>query len=345
MTSLCVLRLSAIGDVCNAVAAIQAIQRQQPAISITWVIGKVEHALLKGLPGVEFIVFDKSQGKQAFRDFKASMQERSFDVLLHMQVALRASRVARLIPAKRKIGFDWGRAKELHSLFINERVKTRPEAHVLEGFFDFAAALGVTESADTATWNIPIADDDQAFAEQQIPTKQRTLIISPAASKAERNWLPERYAALSDYAQNLGFVVVLCGGPGSLDKTTGEAIEKHAKQPLKNLIGKSSLKQMLALLGRATLVLAPDTGPAHMAVTQGTPVLGLYGHSNPARTGPYPYQNYVVEVYHTFIQIQQGKSASKLPWGKRVKGQDIMSAITVDAVKAQFDRIVQDLDL
>jgi heptosyltransferase I len=99
---ICVLRLSAIGDVCHAVAVVQAIQSYYPESKITWVIGKVEAALLKGLPGVNFVVFDKSQGKLAYQKIKREFQNTTFDVLLHMQVALRANLVARCISRQSK---------------------------------------------------------------------------------------------------------------------------------------------------------------------------------------------------------------------------------------------------
>lgn len=346
MNSICVIRLSAIGDVCNAVAAIQAIQQQHPKAQITWVIGKLEYALLEGLPGVEFIVFDKSLGQAAFKQFKQHMSGRHFDVLLHMQVALRASRVARLVPASRKIGFDWSRAKELHSLFVSERIAPQQQAHVLEGFFGFAEKLGVPPlDPHSLNWNIPIPENDQAFALAQIPPRQRSLIITPCASKTERNWLPERYAALADHAHAKGFHVLLCGGPNEAEQVMAQAILRCAKHPIKNLSGQTKLKQLLALLGRASLVLAPDTGPAHMAVTQGTPVLGLYAHSNPARTGPYLYQTYVVEVYHHFLAQQQNKTSQQAKWGQRVKGTSLMHAISVEHVTRQFDRMVEELAL
>ena len=351
LNSICILRLSAIGDVCNAVAAIQAIQRQHPEAKVTWVIGKIEQVLLDGLPGVEFIVFDKSKGSEAFKQLKQTMANRQFDVLLHMQVALRANWAARLIPAKRKIGFDWHRAKELHTVFTNERIKKQTEAHVLEGFFAFAEKLGVSESEKHALqWNIPVSEADQTFANIHIPAKSstettRTLIISPAASKEERNWLPERYAAIADYAHQKGFNIVLCGGPSDVDKNLGAAILEYAQCPIKNLIAQTNLKQMLALLANANIVLAPDTGPAHMATSQQTPVLGLYGHSNPKRTGPYLYQKYAAEVYYQNIKAQTGRSSQNLAWGTRVKGKHIMEQITVDAVIAKFEQILSDFDL
>jgi len=329
---------------------VQAIQRQHPNAKITWVIGKIEKVLLEGLAGVEFVVFDKSQGRAAFRQLKQSLQGQKFDVLLHMQVALRANWAAHCISAKRKIGFDGGRSKEMHSLFINERIKSQPQAHVLEGFFAFAEKLGVPEYPKQAlAWDIPIPEQDQAFAQQHIPSlnnaASRTFIISPAASKAERNWLPERCAALADYAHQQGFTIVLCGGPAAIDKQLGDSIEQHTQAPIVNLIGQTSLKQMLALLGNASLVLAPDTGPAHMAVSQKTPVIGLYGHSNPNRTGPYLYQQYTAEVYHQNLLDQKGKNVNELPWGMRVKGEDIMAQITVEQVIHCFKKIVNDFNL
>ena len=346
LRSICILRLSAIGDVCHAVAAVQAIQRHHPEAKITWIIGKIEKALLDGLPGVEFVIFDKSRGKAAFKQLKSDLKHSEFDVLLHMQVALRANWAARYIRAKRKIGFDWHRAKELHALFTRERVKPQTEPHVLEGFFAFAEKIGVpTTELQQLSWSIPTSAQDEAFANEQIAKGSKTLVISPAASKKERNWLPERYAALADYAASKGFEVVLCGGPGPIDRALGDAILAHSQVPIRDLIGKTSLKQMLLLLRNASLVLAPDTGPAHMAVTQGTPVLGLYAHSNPKRTGPYLYQDYVAEVYHDNLLQQKGKDASRLKWGTRVKGADLMSQITTEQVKHQFDRLVEDFNL
>lgn len=342
--SLCILRLSAIGDVCNAVAAVQAIQARHPSCSITWIIGKVEHQLLKGLPNVEFIVFDKSAGKAARKTLKRTLKSRQFDALLLMQVAMRANLLSRYVKAKRRIGFDWKRSKELHSLFINERIQERPHAHVLEGFYDFAFALGVSPKAlKQPAWNIPLEASDIAFAKDHINDDQMCLVICPSASKAERNWLPERYAALADYAVSKGYKVLLCGGPSDDEKALGEAIQALSQQRLTNLIGASSLKGLLAILKRATLVLAPDTGPAHMAVSQGTPVIGLYGHSNPSRTGPYLSLKHVVEVYHEELLVQTGKQTSELPWGTRVKGEHVMEKISVERVMTEFDRVSAEL--
>ena len=340
-SSICILRLSAIGDVCHAVSAVQAIQKAHPNAKITWVMGKIEAMLLADLPGVELVIFDKKEGKAALKKLKNTFKGKQFDVLLNMQVALRAGFVARCIPAKVKLGFDWARSKELHSLFINKRIAAQKEAHVLEGFKGFAKAIGVNDYEPS--WQMPYTREDEVKADEllgQDYLANKLFVISPAASKAQRNWLPERYAALAEHARAQGFNVALTGGPTELEVNLAENIIKHCNSPILNLVGKTKLKELLCVLKRADLVLAPDTGPAHMAVTVGTPVIGLYAHSNPARTGPYLYQDYVVEVYHQNLLKQTGKTAQQVPWGTRVKGDDLMGQISVESVKAMFDHVV-----
>ncbi|NMH66696.1 glycosyltransferase family 9 protein [Shewanella salipaludis] len=332
--SLCLLRLSAIGDVCHAVAMVQAIQRQKPGIEITWVLGKVEYQLLKHLPGIEFVIFDKSQGWRSYLNLYRALKGRRFDVLLHMQVALRASIASLAISARVRMGFDRARAKEGQWLVTNHRVAPLAQPHVLDGFMGFARELGVTDL--TPRWDIPVPPADSEFAQALIADGEKVLVICAAASKAERNWLPERYAAVAEHAAGKGYRVLLCGGPTALEKDLAGAIEQACGASLENLVGRTSLTQLLALLKRASIVLAPDTGPLHMAVTQGTPVIGLYAHSNPGRTGPYLFRDSVVSVYDEAMASQH---QGPVPWGTRAKGEHLMELISVAAVVTKFEAL------
>jgi heptosyltransferase I len=342
--SICILRLSAIGDVCNAIAAVQQVQRHYPNALITWIVGKVEAELLKNLPGIRLVVFDKRMGWRAYIRLWNDLSNESFDILLHMQLAFRANLASVCIRARRKIGFDWQSSKELHSLFINERIESTSRPHVLDRFLRFPRAIGVPDQAPS--WNIPIPEQDNHWALAQLSKGgfSRHLIICPAASAPERNWLPDRYAEIANYAAQKGFAVYLCGGPSENDRQLGNAIAKAASlhpNQLIDLIGQTNLRQLLALIRHATVVLAPDTGPVHMATAVGTPVIGLYGHSNPERTGPYKGP-YVVDAYQQNLRIQ-GRSGRHTPkWGVRVKGAHIMNDISVDAVKEMFDKMLKD---
>ncbi|MBE8167038.1 MAG: glycosyltransferase family 9 protein, partial [Shewanella sp.] len=225
--SLCVLRLSAIGDVCHAVAMVQAIQRQYPNLLITWVVGKLEYQLVKHIPNVEFVIFDKSQGWRSYTNLRRALSGQVFDVLLHMQVALRASVASLMIKAKVKIGFDNARAKEGQWLFTNRKIEAQYQPHVLDGFMGFAKAVGVMDV--TPKWSIPIMNDDVEWVKSRFPTG-KVFVICAAASKAERNWLPERYAEVADHAVSKGYQVVLCGGPTVLEKELAGKIESSAQQ-------------------------------------------------------------------------------------------------------------------
>ncbi|MDN2664645.1 glycosyltransferase family 9 protein [Psychromonas sp. 14N.309.X.WAT.B.A12] len=335
--SICLLRLSAIGDVCHAVAMVQAIQKQWPSTKITWIMGKIEAQLLNDLPNVEVIIFDKKTGFKGMRAIWKQLSGRKFDALLHMQLALRASALTIGIKAKYKIGFNRKRAKEGQWLFTNKKIPDTASQHVLESFFEFAYFLGIDKTIPT--WNIPLSKSDISFAQSISSANKPLFVISPAASKDERNWLTDRYAAIADYAIEKGFEVVLCGSPAPREITLGNNIQNLMQQSAINLIGKTSLKQLTATLKQAQIVLAPDSGPAHIATTQGTTVIGLYGHSNPQRTGPYLSQDNVVSVYKKHVQLQYNKSISELPWSARTKGEHIMKDISLEQVINVIDHL------
>lgn len=326
--SICIMRLSAIGDVCHAAAMVTRITQAWPDAKVTWVIGKIEYQLVQGMHNVEFIVCDKRQ-PDARSQLKKTLNGRQFDVLLLMQVAFRANWFASVIKAKRRIGFDWARSKEGHWLFTNERIAATQHTHVLDGFMQFADKLGVPKTE--LDWAIPIDPKDREWAQQQANEFGRFVIIAPAASKAMRNWTAEGYAQIIAQLIARDITPVICGGPGPVDaditeKTLDLCSQNHHSR-LYNLVGHTSLKQMLALMALADCVVAPDTGPAHMATTVRTPVVGLYAHSNPLRTGPYLTINQTVSVYDEAIMTEFNKPWQQLPWGIRAKGKDWMTHI------------------
>lgn len=162
MKSICILRLSAIGDVTHVIPVVLSLQEQVPGIRITWVIGKIEAKLIGDLPGVEFILFDKKAGRKGYAQLRQQMKGRRFDALLHMQVAFRANLAAACIPAKIRVGYDKARSKDLHSLFINRRIAAAPQQHVRDCLASFLVPLGL--EAAPPRWQIPLGEDDHAFA-------------------------------------------------------------------------------------------------------------------------------------------------------------------------------------
>ena len=341
-SSICILRLSAIGDCCHALALVRVIQRAWPTTRITWITGKIEATLFADLPGVEVIPFDKSKGWRGYRDLWQTLKGRRFDALLHLQAAMRASIATLGIKAKVKLGFDRERASDGQWLFTNHRVPSPASPHVLDGFLAFAKELGIKDL--TPDWQLPISAEHQAWAKEKIGGKP-TLLICAAASKAFKNWTAAGYAALADHAADKGFQVYLCGGPAKLERDLAAEIQRLSQSKPADLVGQTSLKQLLALIGEASLVLAPDTGPAHMATLVGTPVIGLYAHHNPARTGPYLCRDYLVSVYQELIEQETGKPLAELGWRTRLKDPDAMAKISRERVIAAFARLCTDKHL
>jgi heptosyltransferase I len=340
--SVCLIRLSAIGDCCHTLPVVRTLQAAWPATQITWVIGRIEHGLFGDIAGIEFITFDKSRGRRAYCDLRRALRGRRFDLLLHMHPSMRANFASLLVSAPRRLGLDRARAKDWQWLFTNARIPARERRHVMDVWFEFAEALGIHERV--LRWDIPLPDADRRYAAEQIDDARPALLISPCSNarfRNFRNWRAERYAAVADHAAaRHGMQVVLTGGRSQLEAEYGERITAAARHAPRNLIGKTTLKQLLALIARATAVVCPDSGPAHMATTVGTPVIGLYATTNRWRAGPYLSQEWVVDRYPEAVRAEFGKGVDELPWGTRVRAADAMSMIEVADVTERLDALM-----
>ncbi len=352
---MCLLRLSALGDATHVLPLVHTLQHAWPGVALTWVIGKAEHKLLEGLPGVDFVVYDKASGLAGMRALHRELRTRApggrFDALLQMQVAARANLLSTFVPARRRIGYDRSRAKDGHGLFVNERIPDRPGIHVLDAIGSFCEPLGL-HPAEVA-WHLPVPDAARDWAKAQWPDNGvPTLLISPCSSHARRNWRAERYAAVADHALGRGWRVVLCGGRSQLERDTSDAILAAMRTPapasnvpasnVLDLVGKDTLKQLPALLERADLVMTPDSGPMHIANAMGAKVLGLHAASNPRRSGPYSDVRYCVDRYDDAARRYLGKPASALKWGTKIEADGVMDLITVEDGIAAFERYVAD---
>ena len=340
--SLCLLRLSALGDVTHVVPLVRTLQRHWPQARLHWVIDKGGFKLLEGLEGVTFHTYDKKTGLAGMRALRAELPAEGFDALLQMQVALSANLLSAFIRARRRIGYDRSRSKDLHGLVINERIPDRPGIHVLDAIGSFCEPLGLKQTG--VTWDLPVPADAHAWARAQWPTDaMRTLVISPCSSHERRNWYADRYASVADHAAAQGWRIVLCGGRSDLERRTADAIIGAMRAPALDLVGKDTLKQLPALLARADLVMTPDSGPMHIANAMGTAVLGLHAASNPLRSGPYSSVRYCVDRYDDAARRYRGKPASELKWGAKIEHDGVMALITVDDAIAAFERRRADL--
>src|SRR5476649_1682060 len=182
----CLLRLSAIGDTCHALAALRAFQSAWPQTRFTWIIGKVEAKLMAAvLPEIEFITFDKSATAKELWRLRGALRGRRFDLLLDMQLSFRASLVSSLVRAPIKLGFDRERARELQWWFTNARIAPAASEHVLDSFMGFVRACGIEPAVPR--WDPSLPADALNYARGIITDGRPTLVVSPCSSHSARN--------------------------------------------------------------------------------------------------------------------------------------------------------------
>ena len=336
----CLLRLSAIGDTCHVVPLLRALQRAWPDTRFTWIIGRIEARLMGVLlPEIEFITVDKRSFRGAASGLRQALKGRHFDLLLHLQTSLRSSLYSRLVSAPVRLGYDRSRGREMQWLFTNARLAPHAPCHALESYMDFAAALGIEDRH--LAWDLPIPAAARAWAAERIPEGTRALLVSPCSSHRVRSWSVERYAAVIDHAvRRHGMQAVICGAPNDYERGYGAAIEGAAQVPVTNLVGQDTLPQLLALLERATVLLSPDAGPAHMATMVNTPVIGLYGCTRLQRTGPYLSQHWCVDRFDAAARRFKGRSAAELRWTEDVEVPGAMDLIEVTDVTGKLDALL-----
>ena len=346
--TLCLLRLSALGDITHVLPTLRTLQKHWPQTQITWIIGKSEYPLVKAIENVNFIIFDKSSGLPAYwqlnKQIKKILKKGRFDVLLHMQLSIRASIASVFIPATIKLGFDKPRAKDMQSLFCNQHITpASTQQHVLDSFLEFPRYFGLDA---VFNWSLPVSRNNIQSVQKKINSHKKLFIINPCAvakSKNWRNWTPEGYAAIADFvSQNYNMQVVLTGGNSLLEKNTGNEILALCKSSAPvNLIAQTSIGELTAVLQLADIVLAPDTGPVHIASALGTNTIGLYASTNPHRAGPYNHKAHVVNKYPQALLKYNNTTIDKAAWGERVKTADCMTLISVDDVKLKIETLIE----
>lgn len=296
-----IVMLSALGDAVHVLPVVSALDRAWPDARITWVIQPVPQKLAAHHPGVdEFILFHRKRGMQAWRsyaDLRRQLAGRRFDLVLNLQVYMKAGLITGLMPADVKVGFDRKRARDLNWLFTTHRIPPRPLGHVQDAYFEFLEYIGV--EPHPAAWNITFTDAERAEQRAFFDRLARpTCAIVVGTSKPKKNWAPERYARVIDaLAAEQGVRCVLVGGPSPIERLAARQILRLCHAPVVDALG-NDVRRMMWLLDGADFAISPDTGPLHIARALQTPVVGLYGYTNPKRYGPYRmYEDLVVDGY------------------------------------------------
>jgi heptosyltransferase I len=295
--------LSAVGDTVHVLPVVSALKRQWPETQITWVIHPLPHSLVAGHGAVDrFIVFPRPRASRAATAYLALARElrhTRYDLCLSLQVSAKAGVIQRLSGARLRIGFDWRRTRDLNWFANNVHIPPATDAHVQDQYLEFLRFLKV--ETDPVTWGLTLTGEERAARDAFFgPLGGPAVGLVLGATDPRRNWHAEGYARVIDeIGRRHGLPCVLLGGPSEEEARMAAGILSRSRGPVPPIDARGDgLRRMLWLLEGSALVVSPDTGPLHMARAVGTPVVGLYGRTNPRRAGPYrAWRDLLVDGY------------------------------------------------
>ena len=253
-------------------------------------IQPVPYQLVSDHPAIdEFVVFERKKGPlawQSFHDVAQVLRNRQFDLLIGLQVYLKAGILTGLIQSKIKLSFDRARARDMQWLFTNRRIPQHPPQHVQDQYFEFLHFIGV--NPNPISWGLCLSDREKEEQEAFFArVGNRACAVVVGTSKRAKNWTPDGYAqVLEEVESRHGLTPIIVGGPSAVERSIANQIMAATKATVVDTLG-NNIRKLVWILEGSALLISLDTGPLHISRALGTPVVSLFGHTHPHRSGPY----------------------------------------------------------
>lgn len=294
-----IVKLSALGDVVHALPVASALEAARPDISISWIVERREAALLRGHPAIDEVIeadtrgLRRARGPRTFAAALATLAalgrhiaRAGFDAALDLQGLVKSGLVTAATRAPLRVGFAARFCREpLNALFTNRRVRPAAARHAVEECLSLLGPLGIT--APRVAFALPVdpvaeARVDEWFDVAGLKPRRRLVVLNPGAGWSAKRWPAARFRVLAErLGAEAGASVLVLWGPG--ERADAQAIAAVAGAVL---APPTDVRELSAVMRRASVVVAADTGPLHLAAAAGTPCVGLYGPT-PARNAPY----------------------------------------------------------
>ena len=286
---ICIVLLTGLGDVIHGLPIVNALRDDDPSRRITWVAEPMPAGALRHHPSVDHVVvYRKKRGLRGLLDLRRDLARRRYDLTINLNVYVKSAWPTLLSRAPHRLGFGRDRAGEGTWLAANHRLPPTAREHTQDLFFRFLEHLGLPRPAEPE-WRITFSKEElRAQAEFFAPLRDRPVAaIAVASANPRKDWFADRWARVADaLARDFGYRTVLVGGPGEREQAVAREVAARAEAKPVWALG-DSVRRLMWLVAGADLVIGPDTGPLHVARAAGVPVIGLYGHTNPWRVGPY----------------------------------------------------------
>lgn len=289
-----IVKLSAIGDIVHALPAVAALRSSFPDSRITWVVEQGAGNILEGCPAIdELIRVDTKRWRRAvwrpsvWRDalaFLLNLKRGSFDVAFDLQGLLKSGAISALSSARIRLGFsNNGLREEVSRFFLTHQIVVDNRVHVVEKNMQLVRAIG----AKSTTYSFPIhvESSDEAYVDRLLQNTEKFAIVNPGGGWKTKLWSPERFGQLVDgLYEHFGLPSLVTVGPN--EEHLAEELIKASRTAAARRVD-TTLKQFVALAKRAALFVGGDTGPLHLAAACSTPIVGIYGPTDPLRNGPW----------------------------------------------------------
>ncbi len=329
----CIVMMSAVGDTVHVLPVITALKRHHPAMQLSWVLQSGPASLVRGHPDVDDIIpFAYDRGWRGFVEVRRALAKREFDLVLDLQVSLKAGLVTAFTRAPIKLGFDRARASDANWLFTTHQIPPGPRRHVQDQYFEFLAHLGVPH--EPVRWGLGPWTNERETHRTFFQRFNRPVVsIVCGTSDPDRDWMSGRWAALCDaLSTDFDLQPVLVGGPSARERATAAAIIAACRSSVPvDALGHGGLRGLVGILEGSALVISLDTAPLHLSVAVDTPVIALMSQADLKRTGPYGKgEDLVVNAF-----AEPDDPPGEVLWTRR-RGR--MDRITVDQVLERVQR-------
>lgn len=303
-----ILLFGAIGDVVRGLSLAARIKNHYPEVELIWGVEKTSSALLKDHPSInQLLVFDRKEGLKGYFSFIKKIRSLKCDVVLDLSRHLKGGVCSYFSGSSVRVGFNKENSREFNWLFQTDQIEPVPHFSDKIGHYQkFADYLGVPQDAHINFGFSPRKEEVESL-EQKIskisqetycpfPEPERRVLFFIASTWRSREWPSEHFASLAKILiQQHGMIPVLVGGPGDASKGSEIKTLLHKDTPLLDLIGKTTLRELVVLCGQSFCGVGVDSGPMHIASAVGLKVISLWGPTNPERSTPFGNKDRILQ--------------------------------------------------
>lgn len=316
-----------MGDVARTVPALASLRAAFPHANIDWVVQKGFEPVVASHPALtRVIAFPKREIVGALkqlrfgplRAFTRTLRDAKYDMVFDLQGLARSGYLT--WSTRAPLRFGQANARELGWLGYNRRTHISNDVHVVTRMLRIVAQAGIATTPDMRLYT---SAADQAWA-ASATRDTSPVVLAPTSAWASKQWPAERFAALAEALLARGHAIAIIGAPGEEPKITPLMELAARRSDIINLVGNTSVGQMMGVIERAALVVGNDSAALHMAVGFDRPLVALFGATSIARAAPYARERDVLQ------HLRPGDVTSF----KRPGAEQLMLRITLDEVLA-----------